>query len=94
MRAPEGAEHQAEDRMFVGLAVLTESRLDGAYSFRLRAVVLLPEFSCHLVVVLCDLSRADFCRKFGMSCGAIQVAFLDEALVRETASRCLGFERG
>ena len=76
--------------MFVGFAVLAESRLDGAYASRLRAMVLLVELACHFVVVFGDLGRADFCRKFGASGGAIQVAFWDEAHIRTTARQCLG----
>ena len=86
------AEHKAGDRMFVGLAVLADSCLDGAYGSRLRAVVLLVEFACNLLVVPGDRSGADFCRKFGTSGGAIQVAFWDEAHVHATTRQCLGVE--
>ena len=78
--------------MFVGLAVLAESRLDGAYSSRSRAVVLLVEFAFHFVVILSGLSRAGLCRKFSASGRAIQVAFWDEAHVRATARQCLDVE--
>ena len=76
--------------MFVGLAVLAESRLDFACGSRSRAVALLVEFSCHLVAVLGDLSRAGLCRKFGASRGFILAAIWDEAHVRATVRECLG----